>query len=129
MKREQPIIVIPPSRHETVVHERVVPIDASHAATLLRDVEDKARERITQAVTIEGNGFNALLQVERENHTDRLRGYLTFDINGARHVIDESVPMSRSIFDLSDKLFKSAADKIAVEIVGPAVAKAMKGFR
>ena len=116
---------------EVVYQDRLVPIDASHAATLLKDVEEKAKERITKAITIEGNGFTALLQFEQECHTDSLLWHLTFDLNGQRIVLNGSEPMTRHAIDRAvyEKIAAKAAERIAHDIVAPAMMKAWPRFR
>ena len=116
---------------KVVYQDRLVPIDASHAATLLKDVEEKAKERITKAITIDGNGFTALLQFEQECHTDSLLWRLTFDLNGQRIVLNGSEPMGRieSEQEIYSKIAAKAAERIAHEIVAPAMLKAWPKFR
>jgi hypothetical protein len=116
----------PRDTHREVIRDRIVPIDASHAATLLKDVEKEARDRITKAITIEGNGFTALLQMEREYHTDSLLGRLTFDLNGHRIVLSESVRgFDGDERKLADKLRGAATKRLADEIVERAFLEAM----
>jgi hypothetical protein len=122
----RPNIII--QKGETVYQDRLVPIDASHAATLLNDVEKIASERVTKAVRIENNSLNVLFQSWQDHATDTLVGRLTFDINGHRIVIDDNVSgYSSGAEKLLEKLQAKAAARIAVEVIMPAFHQAMQG--
>lgn len=115
---------------EVVYQDRLVTIDASHAATLLQDVEKKAKERIMKAINIEGNGFTALLQLWQEAHIDSMAWQLTLDLNGNRIVLEGSEPLHR--YDpqkVADAITQKAAERIAYQIVAPAMLKAVGNLR
>jgi len=85
------IIFTEPPRTEYVtqtVHEHRAPTDASVA--LLKEMEEKAAAKITEAVRLEGNGFNCVVHTEWDALSDQTLVAVIFDLNGKRQRVDHA---------------------------------------
>ena len=106
---------------KTTVHEHRAPTDESVA--LLKDMEEKARDKVIKSVAVENNSFNCVFHSLKDVQSDRLIGRSIFMLNGERMTVEESVsPMDvKDKSELVLKLRDAMAKKIANEILSDAI--------
>ena len=85
--RPVPVNVHMPERTEYVdrnvtVHEHRAPTDES--VRLLKEMEEKAREKIFDSFRLDGNGFECVIQCERDCMTMDTTAVAVFSLNGRK---------------------------------------------
>lgn len=97
-------------------HEHRAPTDES--VKLLKEMEQAALDKVDETIRIEGNGFNAVIHLIRENFDDSLRARAVYELNGAKIVTEHSVGMwkLRNAADTRETLLKELRDKMATDI-------------
>lgn len=108
------------------IHEHRAPTDES--VKLLREMEDKAREKIEQSIRVGNNGFECTVTVEWEAISDEKIVTALFALNGKRmraearllryKVTDEPMQLAEAIRD-------AVAQVIAAEVLKPALMASM----
>lgn len=130
-KRPTVIDVHMPTRTEYVtttktVHEHRAPTDDS--VRLLREMEDKARLQVEQSINVGGNGFECVVNIEKEAMSMDTVAKAIFKLNGLHLTATARVRGwdQQDVTKLAEKLRDEVALKIAAEIVGPAFSKAWR---
>lgn len=97
-------------------HEHRAPTDES--VKLLKEMEEKARDKIDETIRIEGNGFNGIVHLMRDSYDDTLRARVIYELNGRKMTTEHSVsPWNyTNAQTLRDTLMKELRDKMATEI-------------
>lgn len=103
------------------VHEHRAPTDES--VKLLREMETKAREQVTQATHVFDTAIDCVVEQLREPYHDKVRMAAVFSLNGRKMRVDVALP-SHEAKELPIKLRDAMAEKIATEVLLPAFSKA-----
>lgn len=112
-----------------IKHEHRAPTDES--VRILDDLQRRAEERVTDAIRIEGNGFNTVIQIYTEARHASATAKCVFDINGKRIAFEETCHVDEFADDrnaLLRKVMKTAAERVAAEIVIPAFAAQIRNI-
>lgn len=110
----------------TTIHEHRAPTDKS--VELLKEMEQAARDKIEASINVGGNGFECVVQFERDHMRDQLIAKAIFKLNGRQMRADAAVTgCERRDADggcgtLIGRLRDAIAQEIAVQMLGPALA-------
>lgn len=118
-------IYITPHRTETQyvtreVHEHRAPTDES--VKLLKEMEAAAEKKRTDAMRIEGNGFNCIVEFVQHMMDYSAEAVAVFDLNGVRKRISHRMPMDTE----RGKLLIGLRDEVAKALAGEMI---MQGVR
>lgn len=102
------------------ITERRAPTDES--VRLLKEMEQAAQAKITEAMHLDGNVLNGVLQFMEDPVTDLCWVYATFDLNGHRMTSKFSLPRRRAgrvemLRGLRDEMAKTIASELLVDLV------------
>jgi CRISPR/Cas system-associated endonuclease/helicase Cas3 len=86
---------------EKHVHEHRAPTDESVA--LLKEMEEKAQEKLLRSYKLDTNDFNAVWHVMQDNLHMTHRVLIQFELNGKTHDIEYSIDMCASEEEILDK--------------------------
>jgi hypothetical protein len=104
-----------PSHVTQTVHEHRAPTDES--VRLLREMEQKARDQVVQAIRLEDSPIDCIVHVQ-DNAMNAERDFCAYvRINGKRLEVRKSFPMDTSADVMARGLMESVATKIAIEIL------------
>jgi hypothetical protein len=111
------------------VHEHRAPTDASIA--LLNEMQAKARENIIDTIRIADNGFECVVQIDRDNMMDELRAVAAFSLNGRKlkascTLSGREQPHDRVRLEVFEKLRGEVATVIAHELLASAWAQVVR---
>jgi|SRR3990170_845949 len=109
-KREAPVNTLIHMEH--TINEHRAPTDDS--VRLLKEFEEKAREKINSAVHILDTTFDCVVQTERDHKSDCTRLRAIFSLNGIREVVDHEY-IAREPWD-EISMAHELRDKVAVVI-------------
>lgn len=131
MLRRKPTVinVNTPSRTEYVtreVHEHRAPTDASVA--LLKEMEQAARDKITESIAISGNGFECVVHLMLDLASDAKIAKAVFKLNGKAMTAEAAVQMRDGDNPtlVAERLRDAVAKRIATEVIGVAFAKSWR---
>lgn len=93
------------------------PTDQS--VSLLKEMEQAARDKIEHSIAIGGNGFECVVYINKDCMSHSTIGTAVFKLNGKQMRAEASVDgwTKDAIHDLPEKLMKAVADEIAREIL------------
>ena len=102
------------------VHHHRAPTDES--VRLLKEMEQAARDKIIDAIRLEGNGFNCVVHVMLDAMSDQRITRAVFMINGHREEVEVRTPMLDSEpKKIAEELRDAIARKIATIMLGDKV--------
>jgi len=130
-RRPQQLIVVnecarvPSEVHHTVIEKRA-PTDES--VRLLKEMEEKAQEKVIESIRLGHNGFDCVVQMERDYASDQILLRAVFSLNGKQMVVNHSCsPFKKQ--DAIQDLVGKIAETIAIEMLKPAFSELASSLR
>lgn len=102
-------------------HEHRAPTDES--VKLLKEMEEKARDKIEEVIRVEGNGFNGVIYLHHEMMDLSIRARAVFDLNGKKMEVEHSLSELKTREELITGLRDKIATKIATEVLSVAISQ------
>jgi len=112
---------------EKHVHEHRAPTDESVA--LLKEMEEKAQEKLLRSYKLDTNDFNAVWHVMQDNLHMVHRVLIQFELNGKTHDIEYSIGMLASEEEILDKSREKILEYLQESILRSVKPEQYKVFR